>query len=127
MSDRLDVVATPWYESELLAFPAGDQDRVERKLRDFGQKGWTASVADQSVKHLRDGIHEFRILGKGASFRLLFFIVPGKSPRVVVLTACVAKSVMGKRQRLEAEIERAKSRRAAWLEQMRKRESDDAR
>lgn len=125
MSDGVEVVLTEWYKAELLRLSEDAQDRIERKLRDFGQKGWAGAVADQSVKHLRDGIHELRILGRGASFRVLFFIVPGRSPRVVVLTTCAAKSAMKKRPRLEAEIERAKGRRAAWQEQQRKRAEDD--
>jgi putative component of toxin-antitoxin plasmid stabilization module len=124
MSDRLEVVLTSWYKAELLTFPEEDQDRIERKLLDFRRKGWNASVADGSVKHLRDGIHEFRILGTGPAFRVLFFLVPGRSPRVVVLTTCVAKSSVQKRQRLNAEVERAKHRRAEWRDQQRKRGND---
>lgn len=125
MSDSFDLVPTPWYQSEILELPDAEQDRIERKLGDFREKGWKAATGDGTVKHLRDGIHEVRILGRGASYRVLFFLMPGRSPRVVVLTACVAKSVMKKRQRLEAEIERARTRRAAWQEQQRKRVDDD--
>lgn len=77
------------------------------------------------MKHLRDGIYELRVLGTGAAYRLLFFVMPGRSPRVVVLTTCASKSVMQKRQRMEAEIDRASSRRAEWLEQQQKREADE--
>jgi putative component of toxin-antitoxin plasmid stabilization module len=125
MSDSFDIVPTPWYQSEILALPDEDQERIERKLSDFRAQGWTAAAAKGTVKHLRDGIHELRILGTGASYRILFFLVPGRSPRVVVLTACAAKSVMKKRQRLEAEVERARTRRAAWQQQQQKRGNDD--
>jgi hypothetical protein len=125
MSDSFDVVLTEWYKSELLDLPEKDQVRVKRKLRDFSGKGWTAAIADQTARHLREGIHELRILGRGASFRILFFLVPGRSPRVVVLTTCASKSEMKKRQRLQAEIERAKTRRDLWQEQQRKRANDE--
>ena len=94
-------------------------------MHDFSGKGWAAATADQSVRHLREGIHELRILGKGASFRVLFFLVPGRSPRVVVLTTCASKSEMKKRKRFEAELQRAKTRRDLWLKQQRKRATDE--
>jgi hypothetical protein len=125
MGDSFDVVLTEWYKSELLELPERDQVRVKRKLHDFCGKGWTAAITDQTVRHLRDGIHELRILGRGASFRVLFFLVPGRSPRVVVLTTCASKSEMKKRQRLKTEIERAKARRDVWQEQQRKRAKDE--
>lgn len=127
MSDTLDVVPTRWYEAELLALSNEDQARVERRVAMLRRRGWKDSVTDRSIKHLRDGIHELRVLGRGAAFRVLFFVVPGRSPRVVVLTACAAKSLLKKRARLDAEIERAKSRRAAWLNENRKEGSDDRR
>jgi phage-related protein len=120
MSDSFDVVLTEWYKLELLELPEGDQARVKRKLHDFSGKGWAAAITDQSIRHLREGIHELRILGKGASFRVLCFLVPGRSPRVVVLTTCASKSKMKKRKRFEAEIERAKTRRDLWQEQQKK-------
>lgn len=80
-------------------------------------KGWCAAMGNETIKPLRDGIYELRVLGRGAAFRLLFFVVPGLSPRMVVLTTCASKSDMLKRQRMEAEIDRAIQRRAAWMEQ----------
>lgn len=117
MSDSFEVVPTPWFVAELRAIQKADRNRIDRKLIKFAQKSWTDALADGSVKHLRDGIHELRVLGHGAAFRILFFLMPGRSPRVVVLTTCAAKSVMKKRQRLDAEVERAIDRRARWLEQ----------
>ena len=117
MSDVLQVIASSWYTAEVRALPADQRARIDRKLAALVAKGWSAAISDGSVKHLRDGIHELRVLGQGAAFRLLFFLVPGRSPRVVVLTTCAAKSAMAKRQRLDAEIERAKNRRTAWMEQ----------
>ena len=117
MDDTLTVVASSWYTTEVRALLAEHRDRIDRKLAALVAKGWSAAISDGSVKHLRDGIHELRALGQGAAFRLLFFLVPGRSPRVVVLTTCAPKAAMAKRQRLDAEIERAKNRRTAWMEQ----------
>lgn len=117
MSDEIEVVASSWYTAEVRALPVDHRDRIDRKLTSLVAKGWSAAITDRSVKHLRDGIHELRVLGQGAAFRLLFFLAPGRSPRMVVLTTCAAKSAMAKRQRLDAEIERARNRRTAWTEQ----------
>lgn len=127
MSDALEVVPTPWFTAEVRALPKQARDRIDGKLKLLVQRGWTGSIADGSVKHLRDGIHEVRILGRGAAFRVLFFLAPGRSPRVVVLTTCAAKSVMKKRQRFNAEIERANDRRAMWLQQQAQRGGDERR
>lgn len=75
-------------------------------------------MADRTIVALRDGIYELRVLGRGAAFRILFFVVPGRSPRLVVLTSVVATSVMKKKHRNDAELERAKQLRELWLEQM---------
>jgi putative component of toxin-antitoxin plasmid stabilization module len=120
MSDLLEVVPTVWYTNEVRALPRKERDRIDRKLISLALKGWNAAMADLSVKHLRDGIYEVRVLGRGSAFRILFFLAPGRSPRLVVLTTCASKSVMQKKQRLDAEVERAAGRRAMWLEQQRK-------
>ena len=125
MSDRIEVVPTPWFMAEVRALSREDRDRIDRRLGTFTGKGWSAAQADASVKHLRDGIYELRILGTGPAYRVLFFVVPGRSPRMVVLTTCASKSLMQKRQRMEAEIERAVARRAQWMERQRKREEDE--
>ncbi len=117
MTDRLEVVSTPWYETELLALPRPDRDRVERRLKGLSARGWRRSIADQRIKHLRDGIHELRVLGRGSAYRLLFFVIPGRDARVVVLTTCAAKSLMKKRAAMDAAIQRALDRRAWWIEQ----------
>jgi phage-related protein len=127
MSDGLEVVTTPWYDAELLALPGPDQERVERRLKSLGAIGWGRSMADQRIKHLRDGIYEVRILGRGAAYRVLFFVAPGLAARVVVLTTCAAKSLMKKRSAMDAEIRRALDRRAWWLEQQKKEEHDERR
>lgn len=124
MSDSLEVVPTSWFITEVRALQKKERDRIDRKLTNFVQKGWREAVADGSVKHLRDGIHELRVLGKGAAFRILFFLMPGRSPRVVVLTSCAAKSVIKKPKRMDAELERARDRRDRWIEQQKKGESD---
>jgi phage-related protein len=120
MSDAVDVVTTDWYQEDLQDLPELHQHRITERLVAFRDKGWRQAVEDQTVKYLRDGIHELRVLGRGAAFRVLFFLVPGRVPRVVVVTTCVAKSVMTKRRRFAAEIERACARRDSWLEQQRK-------
>lgn len=127
MEDSLKIVASPWFKDEVRALAQEQRDRIDRKLRDFRNKGWRAAVGDESVKHLADGIYEFRVLGRGTAFRLLFFLVPGQVPRLVILTTCAAKSQVAKRQRLETEIERARLRRAAWMEQIKKEEEEDGR
>jgi putative component of toxin-antitoxin plasmid stabilization module len=112
---------------ELGVLPKAHQDQIQRKLIAFAAKGWFAAMADGTVKHLQDGIYELRVLGHGPAFRLLFFVMPGRSPRVIVLTTCAAKSLTQKRQRLDAEIGRAKRRRAAWMEDNEKEEGTDER
>lgn len=127
MSDSLEVVASAWFRREFGELQKEQRNRINRKLSELAEKGWSAAMADQTIKHLHDGIYEVRVLGRPA-FRLLFFVVPGRRPRVVVLTTCAAKSLMKKRQRLTAEVERAKSRRAAWTaEHMIKKEEADGR
>lgn len=122
MSDALEIVASSWYQLELQALPEAHRDRIIAKVLDCAAKGWSASMSDETIKHLQDGIYELRILGRGAAFRLLFFVVPGRQPRLVVLTTCAAKSRMTKRQQVAAEITRATARRAAWMEAMNRKE-----
>ncbi|HEX6039181.1 type II toxin-antitoxin system RelE/ParE family toxin [Longimicrobium sp.] len=125
MSDRIEIVPTPWYTAEVRALPREDRDRIDRRLETFTGKGWGPAQRDATLKHLRDGIYELRVLGTGAAYRVLFFVMLGRSPRVVVLTTCVAKSVMKKRHRMDSEIDRASSRRAEWLEDQKKGEDDE--
>jgi putative component of toxin-antitoxin plasmid stabilization module len=127
MADELEVVPTHWYTAEVRALPEEGRTRVDRRLLNFARKGWTASLGDATVKHLRDGIHELRVVGRGAAYRVLFFLAPGRSPRMVVLTTCAAKSDLKKRPRMDAELERASERRAQWIEQQKRTEDDDAR
>lgn len=125
MRDEVEIVTTPWYDAELLALPGPDKERVERQLKGLGATGWGRSMADQRIKHLRDGIHEVRILGRGAAYRVLFFVAPGRAARLVVLTTCAAKSLMKKRYAMDAEIRRALDRRAWWMEQQKQEEKDE--
>lgn len=124
MSDHIEVEYTRWYNAQVAELPADQQVRIERRINATVEKGWARAIADRTVAPLRDGIYEMRVLGTGPAYRVLFFIMPGRSPRLVVLTACVAKSVMNKRQRLNAELARARDRRAAWIAEERKREDD---
>jgi putative component of toxin-antitoxin plasmid stabilization module len=117
MNDSLEVIPTPWFLGEVRALQKRDKVRISRRVAELVMKGWSKALADGSVKHLRDGVYELRVLGRGAAFRLLFFLMPGRTPRVVVLTTCAAKSVIKKPKRMEAEIERANNRRAQWLQQ----------
>jgi hypothetical protein len=125
MSDSLEFVASSWFTAEVEMLPRLHRDRIDSKVHTFVEKGWSAAMADETIKHLRDGIYELRVLGRGAAFRLLFFVVPGLSPRLVVLTTCALKSNMLKRQRMEAEIDRAIKRRSEWMEQRRKEEEEN--
>lgn len=121
MSDALEVETTEWFNEEVLVLPQMDQDRIDRRIRHLLRKGWTDAVRDRTVEPLRDGIYALRVLGRGPAYRPLFFVVPGRTPRLVVLTSCAAKSLMKKRQRMDAEIERAKWRRALWMDQQKRR------
>jgi putative component of toxin-antitoxin plasmid stabilization module len=121
MDDGIDLVFSSWYNEELAALPSEQQARIEARIGRLPMKGWMEAMADRTIAPLRDGIYEIRVLGTGPAFRVLFFVVPGRTPRIVVLTSCVAKSVMTKRHRLDAELERAKVRRDLWLEHQRKR------
>jgi hypothetical protein len=125
MSDMLEVVNTEWYDAELAAMPAEYAARVIKRVDVLRQKPWGAALADRTVAPLRDGIYELRILGRGAAFRVLFFLAPGRSPRLVVLTTCVAKSAMKKRKLLDAELERAAARREMWIEQEKRRRANE--
>ena len=127
MSDEFEVVYSSWYNFELEAIQREHQIRIEQKLALFRAKGWLPSIRDRTIAPLQDGIYELRILGTGPAFRILFFLVPGRSPRVVVLTTCATKALMKKRNRLDAEVARAVERRSGWLEQQRKRENDAGR
>ncbi|WP_420125777.1 type II toxin-antitoxin system RelE/ParE family toxin [Longimicrobium sp.] len=122
MDDSVKVLTSPWYMLELRALPRDHQDQIQRKLIAFAAKGWSAAMADQTVKHLQDGIYELRVLAHGPAFRLLFFVVPGRRPRLIVVTTCAAKSLTLKRRLLDAEIRRAKGRRTAWMENDKKDE-----
>lgn len=117
MNETFELVFSSWFHDEVMRIPGEDRTRITRKLRDLRRKAWSATVHDRTVAPLRDGIWEVRIVGHGASYRLLFFILPGRSPRVIVLTSCVAKAAMVKKTRLDAAIARALDRRASWIEQ----------
>jgi phage-related protein len=125
MGDDLEIVATPWYDAELSALPDPAQARVETQLERLRERTWESAITDQRIKRLQHGIYELRILGHGAAYRVLFFVAPGRSPRMLVLTTCVAKSMMKKRHRLDTEIHRAVDRRAWWLEQQKQKEDND--
>lgn len=127
MSDAVEVVYSSWYNEELEGLPEHHKARVERRIDVFVEKGWSSSMRDETIALLQDGIYELRVVGRGPAFRVLFFLAPGRSPRVVVLTACLAKAKLTKRHRLEAELNRAKNRRTDWLEQQRKGKADAGR
>lgn len=124
MGDVVEVVYSSWYNADLETLADAHRERVERRIGVFIDKGWRSSIRDRTVAPLQDGIYELRVLGRGAAFRVLFFLVPGRSPRVVVLTACLAKAELKKRQRMDAELERARLHRTVWLEQQRKAKED---
>jgi hypothetical protein len=120
VNDDIEVVVTDSYEADLALLPRIDQLRVTRKVDSLRRKTWNGAMGDRSVAPLMDGIYEVRVLGRGAAYRLLFFLAPGRSPRAVVLTACIAKGLMKKKAALNAEIARAKARRQDWLEEQEK-------
>lgn len=117
MRETFEVVFSSWFHDEGIRIPAEDRAWITRKLTDLRKKTWSAAVHDRTVAPLRDGIWEVRIVGHGAAYRLLFFIVPGRSPRVIVLTSYVAKATMIKKKPLDAAIARALDRRASWIQQ----------
>lgn len=116
MSDEIEVVKTDEFIAEVVVVPPNERARIERRLRTLRKKGWSASIKDRTVAPLRDGIYEVRVLGRGTAYRLLFCLIPGRSPRVVLLTTCVAKSLMTKKALLDAVIARAQARCATWLQ-----------
>ncbi len=117
MNDDVRVVPTPWFTKEFFALSVHLQKRVAKRLQILGQKGWTASVADRDIVGLNDGIWELRVVGRGAAFRILFFLDRRERGRVVVLTACIPKSSIKKAHVMAVEIQRAKMRRVQWLQQ----------
>jgi putative component of toxin-antitoxin plasmid stabilization module len=116
MAHEVEVITTEWYDAEFSSLEAVHRSRINRRIDLLQQTPWNVSLEKRMVAPLREGIYEMRVLGKGAAFRVLFFLAPGRTPRMVVLTACVAKSVMKKRRRFDAELARAETRRALWLE-----------
>lgn len=117
MSDTFELVLSSWFHDEVSELSDEHRAWIARKLSDLRKKPWDAAVRDRTVAPLRDGIWEVRIPGHGAAYRLLFFIMPGRSPRLIVLTSCEAKSRMLKKKVLDAAITRASDRRVAWIEQ----------
>lgn len=115
MDGPVEIEYTGWIVEELLALPAEQQARIAGRVRLLGARGLAASARLGHVKALEDGIWELRVLGKGPSFRLLFFVAPGRTPRLVVLTSCVRKSEMLRRNVLDAAVARARRRRDLWL------------
>lgn len=117
MQDALTIEFTTWFIEELQELPTDEQARVARRLAVLERKGWAASAENRDVAPLKDGIWEVRIVGKGPSYRLLCFQIPGDPGRIVVLTSCVKKGLMKKSAVKDAEIERASTKRALWLSQ----------
>jgi putative component of toxin-antitoxin plasmid stabilization module len=117
VSDLVRLEFTDDYLAEAASLPARQRDRIAERLAHLPVKGWSASVRDRDVAPLRDGIWEVRVLGRGAAYRLLFFVHPGNPGRLVVLTTCMDKASIKKPRVLNAAIERARTRREKWLSQ----------
>jgi hypothetical protein len=117
VNDEVQLVPSSWFTQEFSALPVHLQERVAKRLQTFEQKGWSASTSSRDIVALKDGIWELRVLGRGAAFRVLFFLDPRERSRVVVLTTCASKSSIKKAHMMSAEITRAKMRRAQWLQQ----------
>ncbi|HWK89182.1 MAG TPA: helix-turn-helix domain-containing protein [Longimicrobium sp.] len=115
MADEVKALFSGWMSDELRALPPDQQARVVRRVSLLERKGWSASVRSRDVVHLEDEIWELRVVGKGPAYRLLFFVVEGSVPRIVVLTGCVGKSVMKKPGLMALEVARAERRRREWL------------
>lgn len=115
MNDAIRISATKWFTDDLLGVPVDQQRRIRRRLGMLEVKGWMAAVADGTIEHLRDGIWEVRVLGKGAAYRVFFFPAPHRTIRMLVLTNLAAKSAVAKQRRLDLEIERARRRRDEWI------------
>ena len=115
MSDVVRITVTDEYREDMRGLDSDQRRRINRRTRVLPRKGWSASVAAGDVAPLWDDIWELRVLGKGPAYRVLFFIHPEQPGRLVVLSACVAKSDIKKPRVLEAQVERAKRRRARWL------------
>jgi putative component of toxin-antitoxin plasmid stabilization module len=124
VSDLVRLEFTHDYLAEISSLPARQRIRIADRLTHLPVKGWSAAVRDRDVAPLRDGIWEVRVLGKGAAYRILFFVHPGSPGRLMVLTTCMAKASIKKPRVMDAAIERARTRREKWLsEQERKDET----
>jgi hypothetical protein len=118
VNDEVQLVPSSWFVQEFFALPVHLQERVAKRLQTFGEKGWSASTSSRDIVALNEeGIWELRVLGRGAAFRVLFFLDPRERRRVVVLTTCASKSSIKKAHVMTAEITRAKMRRAQWLQE----------
>lgn len=115
MDDAIRIISTRWFTDDLHRVPVDQQRRIRRRLGMLEAKGWMAAVADGTIEHLRDGIWEVRVLGKGAAYRVFFFPAPRRTIRMLVLTTVAAKSAVAKQRRLDLEIERARRRRDGWI------------
>lgn len=117
MGDEIRVVSSRWFVEELLSLPVNQRRRIRRRLGALEGKGWVGAITDGTIQHIRDGIWEIRVLGRGAAYRIFFFPAPRRAMRMLVLTTLAAKSVVGKQRLLDLEVERAKRRRDDWIEQ----------
>lgn len=121
MRDPVEIVFAEACRAELRELPKEHRAWVAGVITQFHKKGWNAAFADRTVVSLRNGIWELRVTGHGAAYRILFFVVPGRSPRLIVLTLCLAKSQSQKRRVLQAAIGRACARREQWLDAERRK------
>lgn len=117
MSDRLEVAFTDECRAELRELPRKHRSWIAGVVKQLQAKGWNAAVTDRTLAPLDDGIWELRIRGHGAAYRILLFVMPGRSPRVIVLTLCLAKSESQKMRVLKSAIARAARRRQVWIQQ----------
>ncbi len=117
MADEVDITLTTECRAELRELPRPDRQWIGGVIRSFQAKGWQAAVGDQTIGPLEDGFWELRVVGHGAAYRILFFVAPGRSPRLVVLTLCLTKSESQKMRVLKAALGRASRRRLRWMEQ----------
>jgi phage-related protein len=123
--DEIRTISSKWFVDELLSLPVDQRRRVRRRLGLLEEKGWTAAIGDGTIQHIRDGIWEVRVLGRGAAYRIFFFPAPRRAMRILVLTTVAPKSAVAKQRLLDLEVERAKRRRDEWIAEP--RENDDER
>ncbi len=117
MNDEVRVVPAEGFLRDVFRLPEDLHKRVDERIHMLKKKGWAASVRTGDVVSLEGGIWELRVVARGPAFRILFFTDTRHCGRLLVLTACLSKAALKKAHVMKTEIDRAKMRRAQWLQQ----------